>query len=314
MDYYKVLELKRTCEDADIKQAYRRLAIRWHPDKNESKDKDTVLQRFREISEAYTVLSSAKSRSVFDQYGEKGLKSGVPNGKGGFVEPWAYTNNPVEQFEDFFGSFSPFADFFSDDAGNAKLFQSDMKNAAPKNEAVMVSLYCSLEELDQGCIKKCKITRKKLNVAGTGVDQEEAIMTVQVQAGWREGTKITFTCEGDESTDATTGDVVFVLKEKPHPHFRRVKNDLHYTANITLLEALCGVTVSIQTLSGRVVPIPVSEIVRPGLIKTVANEGMPLASNSSQRGNLVIDFNVSYPESLTEQQKYELKETFARKD
>lgn len=312
MEYYASLELKRNAQDVDIKQAYRRLAIQWHPDRNESQDNDMVTKKFNEVSEAYAVLVNVKLRTVYDQYGEKGLKAGIPNGRGGASESWSYTTNPVEQYEDFFGSFSPFADFFNEEAGVSKLLQDPNNKASPKLDAQVAHLFCTLEELHEGCTKKHKITRNKVTPDGKGVSPEETIMTVSVRAGWREGTKITFSGEGDEAVGYSTGDIVFILKEKPHPHFRRVKNDLYFTANISLLDALTGVTVSIKTLDGRVVPIPVNEIVRPGLLKRVPDEGMPLASNPKQRGNLIIDFNVTYPESLSDQQKYEIKETFAR--
>lgn len=241
---------------------YRRLAVQWHPERNESTNKDIVAQKFGDLSEAYTVLADPKLRAVFDQCGEKGLKMGLPNGKGGFVGAWSYNLNPEQQFAEFFGSFSPFADFFNGDTGSANLFNKNGDKGGAKMEAQVLNLYCSLEELYQGCTKKTKVVRQKLNADGKSSSPEERIMTVDVKAGWREGTKITFTCEGDEAPDCVTGDIIFVLREKPHPRFTRNKNDLHFTANITLLEALTGVTVEIETLNGRKVPIAVNEIVR----------------------------------------------------
>ena len=87
-------------------------------------------------------------------------------------------------------------------------------------------------------------------------------MTIEVQKGWREGTKITFTGEGDEQVGMNTGDVVFLLKEKPHPLFKRNKNDLIFTAKISLVEALTGTTVQVPTLDGRKISVPITEIVR----------------------------------------------------
>lgn len=185
--------------------SYRRLAIHWHPDRNESKDKASVNLKFRDVSEAYAVLLNPKLRNIFDQYGEDGLKSGVRTSNGGHLEPWSYVLNPLQQFEDFFGSFSPFADYFNEDVGMAKLFVDPHKKAGHNVEAQVISLFCSLEELDQGCIKKVKVTRKKLNPDGVSTNPEERIMSVNVRPGWREGTKITFTCEGDEAPDCTTG-------------------------------------------------------------------------------------------------------------
>lgn len=308
MDYYKTLELKRDCTDADIKKAYRRLAIQSHPKRSDATNLEPRQKKFQEISVAYCVLSDAKLRAIFDQYGEKGLKTGLPNGKGGFVGAWVYNDNPEAQFAEFFGSFSPFADFFNEDAGYASLFNNGGDQRSQKTDSQTINLYCSLEELYQGCTKKHKIVRQKLDADGKTCKPEDLIMTVDVKKGWREGTKITFTCEGDEAPEAVTGDVVFVLKEKPHPRFKRVKNDLVYTAKITLLEALTGVTISVETLDDRKLPIAINEIVRPGVQKRIAGEGMPLASDPSQKGNLIIDFDVAFPEVLSEQVKASLSE------
>ena len=112
-----------------------------------------------------------------------------------------------------------------------------------------------------------------------------------------------------DNTDICTspGDVVLLLKEKPHPRFKRVKNDLYFTANISLAQALCGMTVTVPTLDGRTLPIAVNEVVRPGMQKTVPGEGMPLVADPSRRGNLIISFDIAFPEALSEDQKTSLQ-------
>jgi DnaJ-class molecular chaperone len=308
MDYYKILELKRDCTDADIKKAYRRKAISWHPERNEGKSKDVVQQKFKSISEAYFVLSDSMLRAVFDQYGEKGLKNGVPNGSGGMIPAWSFTQNPETLFAEFFGSFSPFADFFNGESGINNLFADTGAKQGPKCDAQVLSLYCSLEELYAGCSKKVKIVRQRLKPDGSGRFAEERVMSVDINPGWREGTKITFTNEGDEEFKRETGDVVFVLKERTHSCFSRIKDDLKFTAKINLVQALTGTSIEVQTLDGRKLPIAISEIVRPGLIKTLVGEGMPLPRDPSKKGNLVIAFDVTYPDMLTETQKTAMRE------
>lgn len=309
-DYYQILELKTECTDAEIKQAYRSKAIQWHPLKNDTHDKELVRDKFRSIGEAYTILSDPKLRTIFDQYGAKGLKNGIPNGKGGLVGAWSYSRDPEEQFSDFFGSISPFADFFSGDPGFIPMFQDTQPAKKGKSPSQVINLFCSLEELYQGCSKKVKVSRQKLNLDGTTCDTEEVVMTVEVQAGWREGTKITFTCEGDEAPEMSTGDVVFVLKEKPHPRFVRAKNDLVYTASINLSQALTGCIVEVKMLDGRVLPIPITEIVKPNHPKRVPKEGMPLV-NSPGKGDLVIEFDVQFPDMLSETQKGKIRAILA---
>lgn len=307
-DYYSVLGLQKDCTDADIKKAYRKLAIQWHPDKNESSDKDAVQETFRRIAEAFTVLTNKKRRTIFDQYGVKGLKNGVE----GFIPAWSYNENPEEQFSDFFGSVSPFAEFFQGDSGFVPMFSGAGKAKTGKVDTQTINLYCSLEELYLGCSKKVSITRDRLNLDGKTVTSEDVYMTVEVQAGWRDGTKITHTCEGDEAPGMSTGDVIFLLKQKPHPRFVREKKNLIYTAKITLADALIGTTVEVKMLDGRVIPVPINEIVKPNQQKLVAGEGMPWASDPTKKGDLLIEFNVQYPDMLNDFQKVQIKEALTQ--
>lgn len=296
------------CSDADIKKSYRHLAIQWHPSKNQSHSAELVQEKFRMVGEAFTVLSDTKLRTIFDQYGSKGLANGIPNGKGGFVGAWSYNKDPMEQFSEFFGSISPFAEFFSGDQGFIPMFTDTPAAKKGKNPSQFINLFCSLEELYAGCSKKVKVTRQKLKLDGKASETEEVVITVEVKAGWREGTKITFTREGDEAPEMNTGDVVFVLKEKPHPRFVRAKNDLVYTASINLAEALTGATVEVMTLDRRVLPIPITQIVKPNMQQRVPNEGMPFAQNQNKKGDLVIEFDVQYPDMLTEHQKKKIRD------
>jgi DnaJ-class molecular chaperone len=307
-DYYTILDLKKDCSSNDIKKAYHQLALHWHPESNTNPNKEFVQDKFRSIAEAYTVLSDVKLRTIFDQYGSRGLQEGVSNSSGGKVPPWSYTANPEEQFADFFGSVSPFADFFSGDSGlDMPIFPDKKVPKAGKVASQVINLYCSLEELYEGCTKKVKVTTQKLHLDGKSVNPETKVMTVDVQAGWREGTKIRFTGGGDEQANMSTGDIVFVLKEKPHPRFQRAKNNLIYKASITLSQALCGTIVEVLTLDRRTVPISVTDMVRPNTPKIVPNEGMPIP-NGGGKGNLIIEFDIQFPDMLSETQKTRIAE------
>jgi DnaJ family protein B protein 13 len=304
-----VLELKADAGADDIKKAYRQLSQQWHPAKNDDKDKDLVQAKFRAIAEAYIVLSDVKLRTIYDQYGMKGLKEGVGNGNGGYIAPWSYQGNPEEQFSDFFGTVSPFAEFFSGNAGFIPLFEETEEAKIGKAEAQIINLYLSLEEMFHGCTKKVKVVRQRLDLSGKDTTPEEKVMTVEVQAGWRAGTKITFTNEGDEAPRTETGDIVFVLKELPHPRFVRAKHDLIYTANISLAQSLTGTIVEVETLDLRTIAININEIVKPNQQKKVPGEGMPKVGGG--KGDLLISFNVEYPEMLTAAQKEKILEVLA---
>lgn len=313
-DYYSTLELQSDATNADIKKSYRNLAINWHPDSNDNSNKELVKEKFRRVAEAYAVLSDVKLRTVYDQYGAKGLKEGVSNGNGGKIPAWSYNANPEQQFLDFFGSVSPFADFFTGDSGFMPMFPDTVVPKEGKVDAQEINLYCSLEELYQGCTKKVKVTKQQLQLDGKTTESTDEVMTVDVQAGWREGTKITFTGQGDEAGGMETGDIMFVLKEKPHPRFERNKSDLIFTATMSLTDALIGTTVEVLTLDQRTIPIAITEIVKPNEPKLVADEGMPIVGKPNKRGNLIIKFDVQFPDMLTVAQKEKIVDALTLTD
>jgi DnaJ family protein B protein 13 len=115
-------------------------------------------------------------------------------------------------------------------------------------------------------------------------------------------TRITFQKEGDQGPNNIPADIVFVVKDKPHKSFKREGDDIIYTADIPLQKALTGDLIDVPTLDNRLISIPVNDIVCPGYTKRVPGEGMPL-SNSNQRGDLILAFNIEFPKYLTTEQK-----------
>lgn len=141
MNYYEVLELPRNSSDEDIKKAYRRLAMKWHPDKNPDKLEEAT-KKFHDIGEAYDVLSDKQKRAIFDKYGYEGLRDGVPGAEGDAPEGgYTYQQNAQEIFESFFGTNNPFAAFGFDSAP----FASKLNKPGPaKAKPVIFNLECSL--------------------------------------------------------------------------------------------------------------------------------------------------------------------------
>nr|ACC62109.1 DnaJ homolog, subfamily B, member 3 homolog (predicted) [Rhinolophus ferrumequinum] len=121
VDYYEVLGVPRQASSEAIKKAYRKLALKWHPDKN-PENKEAAERRFKQVAQAYEVLSDAKKRDVYDRYGEAGVKDGGGGGGGPFEDPFEYVFNfrdPAEVFREFFGGRDPFSlDFFGDPLEN----------------------------------------------------------------------------------------------------------------------------------------------------------------------------------------------------
>eukprot|EP00898_Chlorokybus_atmophyticus_P004589 jgi/Chlat1/5130/Chrsp33S05132 len=340
-DYYKILGVDRKASDDDLKKAYRKLAMKWHPDKNPN-NKAAAEAKFKEISEAYEVLSDPQKREIYDQYGEEGLKGGMPGAgpspdMGGM--PGAgpsfrssgvrfSARNPEDIFREFFGGGSPFGDFggmggmFGDGGGMGGMFGSRMGGmhdfagmsrapAGPKKQPPVVQkLMCTLNELYTGSTRNMKLSRTIADPSGRTMTVQE-VLTIEVKPGWKKGTKITFPEKGDEIPGTTPADIVFEIDEKPHETFQRDGNDLIYTVTAPLASALTGVTVPVTTLDNRQLKVQVTDIISPGYEKVVRGEGMPIKNRPGEKGNLRIKFNVRFPQRLTDRQKDEIKRVLA---
>eukprot|EP00742_Colponemidia_sp_Colp-10_P001028 GILJ01001114.1.p1 GENE.GILJ01001114.1~~GILJ01001114.1.p1 ORF type:complete len:201 (-),score=33.68 GILJ01001114.1:267-821(-) len=179
-----------------------------------------------------------------------------------------------------------------------------MKRAAP----IEKPFACTLEDLYQGCTKKMKVTKTLMDASGQRTPVEK-ILTIEVKPGWKKGTKVTFEQEGDEAPGIIPADIIFVLDEKPHTRFKRENNDLIYTAEVTLADALQGTTVSIQQLDGRTLRLPVPEVITPDTVKTIANEGMPISkTNGTQKGNMKVKFHIKFPAHIPDAKRRQLGE------
>ncbi|OEL36037.1 DnaJ-like protein subfamily B member 4 [Dichanthelium oligosanthes] len=330
-DYYEILNVDSGATDDDLRRAYRRLAMRWHPDKNPAGKVDAEA-KFKEITEAYNVLSDADKRAVYDQYGEEGLRGEVPQGGGGGTD---------DIFAEFFGS-TPFT--YCNTAGggggggsarggrqpppppawDSGFGRSYCRNqgggaastVAPPPPPVESRLACTLEELYMGVTKKMRISRNVVHASGR-MKTESEILSIEVKPGWKKGTKITFPGKGNQQWNQLPADLVFVVDEKRHPVYRRDGNDLLAEARVTLAEALGGTVVALAALDGRELAVDVgggddeteegAAVVCPGYELVVPMEGMPIAREPGRRGSLRIRFDVAFPDRLTRRQRAQIK-------
>jgi len=308
-DYYKTLGVDKKATPQQIKKAYRKLAMKWHPDKNPD-DKENAEAKFKEIGEAYSVLSDEQKRKNYDQFGsDKPQNPGFSN-NGDFQQRNFTSNNAEKIFQQFFFNFgggnnaSNFGDFAGTPGRNGM-----NHNYKYKGNTVQCKVNVSLEELYHGRKKNMKITRKRLNSDHKSLRTESKILTIDIKKGWKAGTKITFEGEGDENINMTPGDIQFIIQEKKHDVFERNGNDLVKTVNITLKQALCGINVNVLTLDKRRLKIPITEnTIYPGYIHRVIGEGMPISkTNGMKRGNLLIKFNIKFPERLNDEQKESIR-------
>jgi DnaJ-class molecular chaperone len=338
-DYYAILGVAKGADDNAIKKAYRKLALKYHPDKNKEAD---AAKKFQDISEAFQVLSDPEKRKIFDQFGEEGLKPGMGSGDpaGGASNvrfssgmPGGGFMNAEDLFSQFFGrmggghpggmqfSFGGQNDNDDEDVGGFQSmfggspfgggfqsqFQQQGRPRKPKVEVVKRLLPVSLEELYTGFSKKLKITRTVTEASGQS-RQDSNVLTIEGKPGWKAGTKITFPGAGDQIAGHPAQDIVFEIQEKPHIQFRREKDDLHMNYDVPLVDSLCGTTINIMGIDQKPMQFRMDTI-RPESSHVVCGQGMPRKDGS--RGDLHIRFHVKYPH-LTEAQKAQLRSILPR--
>ncbi|XP_030513115.1 dnaJ homolog subfamily B member 4-like isoform X1 [Rhodamnia argentea] len=318
VDYYNVLKVNRSATDEDLRKAYKRLAMKWHPDKNPIDHKEAEA-KFKLISEAYDVLSDPQKRQIYDLYGDEALKSadfqppspasGTARANSSFrFDP----RNADDIFDDFFGG-SPGG---RGGGSRARVFRENVERNGngearrdlpekKKPPPVESKLVCSLEELYRGGRRKMRISRVVHDEFGNPKSVEETLK-IDIKPGWKKGTKITFPEKGNHEPGTIPPDLIFVIEEKLHDVFKREGSDLVVTQKVTLLEALTAKTLNLMTLDGRNLIIPVMEIISPGYEVSIPNEGMPISKEPSKKGNLKIQFDIAFPLTLSEEQKSDL--------
>lgn len=344
-DFYKILGVSKTATDDEIKKAYRKLALKYHPDKNKSPGAE---ERFKEVAEAYEVLSDKKKRDIYDQTGEEGLRGGVgasagaggPGGMGGFQ--YQYHGDPRATFAQFFGTSDPFGVFFGNEGMGSNMFyteiggdqddpfgyggrgggmggaggfpgafrsQSFNAQGSPQRKQkiqdppIEHDLYVTLEDINGGCQKKMKISKMVMSQDGSA-RKEEKILNINVKPGWKAGTKITFPKEGDQIPGKVPADIVFIIRDKPHAHFKREGSDIKYTAKISLRQALCGTVVKVPTLAGQTLTINTTgEVVKPNTVKRLQGRGLPFPKEPSRRGDMLVSFDIHFPNQLNQNAK-----------
>ncbi|KAG1326202.1 dnaJ protein ERDJ3B [Cocos nucifera] len=315
-NYYDVLQVSKGASEEQIKRAYRKLALKYHPDKNPGNEEAN--KRFAEINNAYEVLSDREKRSIYDRYGEEGVKQHASGGgRGGGM-------NIQDIFNNIFGG------------GMAE----EEEEVIPKGDDVVVELDTMLEDLYMG--GSLKVWREKNVIKpapgkrrcncrnevyhrqiGPGMfqqmteqvceqcpnvkfEREGYFITVDIEKGMQDGQELLFYEDGEPKVDGEAGDLKFRIRTAPHERFRREGNDLHTTVTISLVQALVGFKKAMKHLDEHLVEIGTKGITKPKEVRKFKGEGMPLHL-STKKGDLYVTYEVSFPNSLTEDQKTKIK-------
>lgn len=301
MNYYDILQVPRNATDYQIKNAYRRLALKYHPDKD-SGNADV----FRDIAEAYTVLSDTGRRAKFDQYGEQGLKDGILEQTE--YRGYQYVGDPMALFFQFFGESSPHA-IPQDQCGKFNLVPRTISDKS--GQATELELRCSLEDLYRGGMKSQKVERQRFDKDHKSFVDSKAL-TIKIEQGWKPGTRLRFKGEGNQlhPSESKAADIIFTVVETQHPVFERILDtyDLLYIHKISLAEALTGHVINLTLLDESVLNLHVPESVSPGYEKRILEHGLQNADGSF--GDLVIRWDIQFP-TLSSEQKAQLKKILA---
>ncbi|GMI18103.1 hypothetical protein TrLO_g1525 [Triparma laevis f. longispina] len=305
---YETLGLEKGCEQAAVKKAYRKLAIKHHPDKGGDEHK------FKEISAAYEVLSDPEKRAKYDKFGLEAVNDGGGGGGGG-----------EDLFSMFFGGGRGRREQGprrGDDVQHPlKVSLEDLYNGKTVKLAVHRSVIVGetsqcqtcdgqgvvmeLRQIALGMVQQMQRRCKDCGGQGYACEtkKERKVLEVNIEKGMRHNQKITFRGLADEKPNVETGDIVFVVQEKEHTTFKRKGADLLISKTISLNEALCGFKWLVTHLDGRQILItskPGEVIKAEGpngtpYVKCVDNEGMPSHGNPFVKGKLYVLFRVEFP-------------------
>lgn len=290
-DYYKILGVPRGASADEIKSAYRKLAMQNHPDRNPG-DKQAE-ERFKEMNEAYQVLSDPQKRARYDQLGEsysQWERKGAPGNFNWGQWTAQQQGQPGVQevnFEELFGE-GMFSDFFRSIFGGANVGQAMRSRTSRGAQSIQQPVTISLREAFTG-------TKRTLQIGNRRVE-------VKLPAGARNGTKVRVTGAGPARADGSPSDIYLVLNIAEDPLYERKGNDLHTQVPIDVFKALLGGEVEIGTLGGKII-LTIPPGTQPEQVFRLAGRGMPHLKNPGTKGELYVRTKVQIPKKLNAKQK-----------
>jgi DnaJ family protein A protein 2 len=350
--FYDRLGVKPDATESEIKKAFYKLAQKWHPDKiTDPAEKPVAEEKFKEINEAYEVLSDKNKRETYDRYGKEGLS------ESGF-----HAGDPFDIFGSFFGHpggrYQRGPQRTEDIKHPIGVTLSDLYNGIKKKMRVSRNVICTdckgSGSKREGAVTKCsgcdgqgirieitahgnmRLQRQTTcpickgrgevippgdqcdKCKGQKVVRESKELEVEIERGMKWGEAISFYGESDQAPDCMAGDLIFVLKpkemtDKDLSAYERKGDDLLIKKDISFAEALTGTTFLLKNLKGKEMALSYPDPISPGDVLCVPKQGMPVHGKVKSKGDLYVQFNVVFPEKITNQQKKVIEKAFDKK-
>jgi len=346
-DYYEVLGVNKSASAEEIKKAYRKLAIKYHPDKNPGDNK--AEENFKEAAEAYEVLSNEEKKAKYDRFGHAGMGASG----GGFSGANMSMDDIFEHFGDVFGGAFGFSGGGGGRAGSASL---------RKGSNLRVRVKMTLEEILSGTEKKIKVnklahaegveyttcakcqgtgrimrvtqtflghmqtaspcptcqgagktvSKSKPGVMPDGLERKEVVVSIDIPAGVEDGMQLSLRGKGNDGPmGGPAGDLIVLIEEQPHDLFVRDGSNLHYDLHLNFADAVLGESPEVPTLSGKA-KIKISAGTHSGKTLRLKGKGLP-SINSYEVGDLLVHVNVWTPQTLSSEEK-SMMETLRKSD
>jgi DnaJ-class molecular chaperone len=301
-DYYATLGIGKSASQKEIKQAFRKLARKLHPDVNPGDP--TAESRFKQINEAYEVLGDPAKRRKYDELGanwrqyeqaqQQGASGGWPFGTG----TWAadageggggYRTITEDELRDLFGNEDPFSDFFRTFFGGAREPRASRAPRGRKGHDIEHDIELSLEDASRGVTRRVTV---KTGGHARSID-------VRIPAGVRNGSRVRAAGEGEAGTSGhASGDLFLRVHIRPHEAFERQGDDLRVRLAVPVTTAVLGGEAEVPTLTGPV-RLKVPPMTQAGQVFRLKGHGMPLLGSGSARGDLYATVEVQLPKGLT---------------
>lgn len=288
--YYEVLGVKKNASKEDIKKAYRKLARRYHPDLNPGNKE--AEEKFKEIQEAYSVLSNGEKRQAYDTFGSAEPHPGAGAGR----TTWKWQEGSPEGVQFNFGDLSGLEDILGDIFG-----AREGTTGRGRGRNVEYQIEIDFETAIKGGTRGITITRE---VGGKPLTET---ISVRIPAGVNNGSRIRVSGKGGEARKGGgTGDLYLIVKVRPHPIFQREQNDIYVELPITVYEAALGARISVPTVDGTAL-VTVPPGVQGGTRLRLRGKGVPYLKNEG-RGDQYVTVKIVMPEEINENAKKKFEE------